>query len=136
MPSWLLPLAIEVLAEDVIAATASIDPGWPWFQGHFPGNPVLPGVALLALAQAVLQQGTGREDLAFTGLRKVRFKGLVRPGDTLRFHLRREPALELGGEEFRVQLQAHSGRQEILVGQLLVRSRRPVPDSSLDSPLA
>ncbi len=57
--------------------------------GHFPGNPILPGVIQLeALAQAgavaVLadQRFTGRLPL-FGGVEKVRFRRIVRPGDEL-----------------------------------------------------
>jgi 3-hydroxyacyl-[acyl-carrier-protein] dehydratase len=57
--------------------------------GHFPGNPIMPGVKMVeALAQcgavAVLSQPENRGKLAlFAGIDDVRFKRLVRPGDTL-----------------------------------------------------
>lgn len=57
--------------------------------GHFPGNPIMPGVKMVeALAQAgavaVLSQEENRGKLAlFAGIDGVRFKRLVRPGDEL-----------------------------------------------------
>jgi 3-hydroxyacyl-[acyl-carrier-protein] dehydratase len=57
--------------------------------GHFPGNPIMPGVKMVeALAQcgavAVLSQPENRGRLAlFGGIDDVRFKRLVRPGDVL-----------------------------------------------------
>jgi 3-hydroxyacyl-[acyl-carrier-protein] dehydratase len=57
--------------------------------GHFPGNPIMPGVLMLeALAQAgavaVLSEEENRGKLAlFAGIDDVRFKRLVRPGDEL-----------------------------------------------------
>ncbi len=61
-----------------------------WFAGHFPGNPVMPGVLIVeALAQtatvAVASGGeaAGRIGL-FAGIDKVRFKRVCKPGDTLR----------------------------------------------------
>jgi len=57
--------------------------------GHFPGNPIMPGVKMVeALAQcgavAVLSQEENRGKLAlFAGIDDVRFKRVVRPGDTL-----------------------------------------------------
>ena len=61
-----------------------------FFQGHFPGNPVMPGVLQIeALAQTggilALNNIHDREnyDTYFLKIDKVRFKQLVRPGDTL-----------------------------------------------------
>jgi len=60
-----------------------------WFAGHFPGNPVMPGVLIVeALAQATTVaaasagSGQGRIGL-FAGIDKVRFKRVVKPGDTM-----------------------------------------------------
>lgn len=58
-----------------------------FLQGHFPGNPVVPGVIqceMLAQSACVLLAGQaeGKTPL-FTGLEKVRFRGQIRPGDTL-----------------------------------------------------
>jgi len=57
--------------------------------GHFPGNPIMPGVKMVeALAQcgavAVLAQPENRGKLAlFAGIDDVRFKRIVRPGEVL-----------------------------------------------------
>ena len=58
--------------------------------GHFPGNPIMPGVKMVeALAQAgavaVLSEEQNHGKLAlFAGIDDVRFKRIVRPGDELR----------------------------------------------------
>jgi 3-hydroxyacyl-[acyl-carrier-protein] dehydratase len=60
-----------------------------WFAGHFPGNPVMPGVLIVeALAQAGVVTALAEEQnkgklVLFAGIDKVRFKRVVRPGDTL-----------------------------------------------------
>lgn len=64
----------------------------PFFQGHFPDNPVMPGVLIVeAIAQtgAVLMSKTLNADVEgktifFMSLDNVRFRRAVRPGDTLR----------------------------------------------------
>ena len=60
-----------------------------WFAGHFPGNPIMPGVLVVeALAQAGVVTALSQEEaqgklVLFAGIDKVRFKRVVRPGDTL-----------------------------------------------------
>lgn len=62
----------------------------PFFQGHFPGYPVMPGVLIVeALAQvgavAMLSVEENKGKLAFfTGIDNFRFKREVKPGDTLK----------------------------------------------------
>lgn len=59
------------------------------FQGHFPGNPVLPGIFILeamaqtgAVALLTLDQFKGRTAF-FGGVKSAKFRRVVRPGDTL-----------------------------------------------------
>jgi len=60
-----------------------------FFQGHFPGNPVMPGVLQIeALAQcggilAITLAGGGQHDTYFIKIDNCKFKQMVRPGDTM-----------------------------------------------------
>jgi len=59
----------------------AIPGGGPLFEGHFPGRPILPGIAELALVAAALSPGGAEGDVC--GIPFVRFRGLVLPGDVL-----------------------------------------------------
>jgi 3-hydroxyacyl-[acyl-carrier-protein] dehydratase len=64
----------------------------PYFAGHFPGEPIMPGVLILeALAQtgaiALLSEpGQAGRIALFGGVRQARFKQVVKPGDVLDLH--------------------------------------------------
>ncbi len=64
-----------------------------FLRGHFPGNPIVPGVILceiLAQSACVLLEGalTEGQTPVYTGLDKVRFRSPVRPGDTIQTRCR------------------------------------------------
>jgi len=66
----------------------------PFFSGHFPGKPVMPGVLLIeGMAQTagglVINNLTsaGNELVYFMSIDKARFRKPVLPGDTVRFHV-------------------------------------------------
>ena len=90
-PPFLLVDEVEELEPGVrCVATRTLRADDFWFAGHFPGNPVMPGVLIVeALAQAATIAAASGADIAgkiglFAGIDKVRFKRVVRPGDTLR----------------------------------------------------
>lgn len=72
----------------VVARKVVREDEW-YLSGHFPGQPVMPGVLMVeALAQAgavaVLSEGENRGKLVlFAGIDKLRFKRIVQPGDEL-----------------------------------------------------
>jgi 3-hydroxyacyl-[acyl-carrier-protein] dehydratase len=88
-PFLLLDEVVELEAGARVVARKRVrDDEW-FLAGHFPGNPIMPGVLMVeALAQAgavaVLSEPENRGKLVlFAGIDDVRFKRLVRPGDQL-----------------------------------------------------
>ncbi|MBY6205872.1 3-hydroxyacyl-ACP dehydratase FabZ [Halomonas denitrificans] len=79
-----------------IHAMKNVTMNEPFFQGHFPGHPVMPGVLILeAMAQAagclahLARQEQGAKDQLFylVKIDKARFSKTVVPGDQLHFHV-------------------------------------------------
>lgn len=76
-----------------VTAKKYLKPDEYWFKGHFPGQPVQPGVLMIEmLAQAgavcALSLPENKGKIAFfAGIDKARFRGTVGPGDTLELHV-------------------------------------------------
>jgi 3-hydroxyacyl-[acyl-carrier-protein] dehydratase len=59
-----------------------IDGESQWFKGHFPGNPILPGVAQLKIVIDLVRQKIDNE-LCVASLSRVKFRKLIRPDEKL-----------------------------------------------------
>ncbi len=93
-PILLVDRILEMEKGQRVVAERDVRPDEPWFEGHFPGYPVLPGVLIVeAMAQAAgvlafWTEGSKGESAAyFTSIDKVRFRKPVVPGETLRLEL-------------------------------------------------
>ncbi|MCU0494141.1 MAG: 3-hydroxyacyl-ACP dehydratase FabZ [Chloroflexaceae bacterium] len=92
-PFLLLDRVVELEAGVRAVAEKLVTINEPFFPGHFPGYPVMPGVLIVeALAQtgavAALSLPENKGKLAFfAGIDGVRFRRQVRPGDTLRLEV-------------------------------------------------
>lgn len=88
-PFLMLDRVVEFIGEDALVAIKNVSINEPFFQGHFVGNPVMPGVLQIeAMAQAggilMLRRGSseGKTSLLMSA-DKVKFRKPVRPGDQL-----------------------------------------------------
>jgi 3-hydroxyacyl-[acyl-carrier-protein] dehydratase len=73
------------MESDEIVAQITIDSQSPWFAGHFPDNPILPGIAQLKMIGDAIAASL-EDNLRMTGLSRVKFRKIVRPGDLLDIH--------------------------------------------------
>jgi UDP-3-O-[3-hydroxymyristoyl] N-acetylglucosamine deacetylase / 3-hydroxyacyl-[acyl-carrier-protein] dehydratase len=93
-PFLLVDRILEIEDGKRIVGVKNVTINEPFFQGHFPGHPIMPGVLIIeAMAQVggVLLMGTvpNREDkvVYFTSLNNVKWRRPVKPGDQIRFEL-------------------------------------------------
>ena len=93
-PFLLIDRVVEVVPHRRIVALKNVTANEPFFQGHFPGHPIMPGVLIVeAMAQAggalLLTEIEDREHklLVFGSIERARFRKPVVPGDQLRFEV-------------------------------------------------
>jgi predicted hotdog family 3-hydroxylacyl-ACP dehydratase len=77
-----------------VNSTIEVPSGGAWFEGHFPGRPILPGVAELALAVEALAREAGRP-VSLRGIAFARLRQLVFPGDHIELVARELDATRL-----------------------------------------
>lgn len=96
-PFLLVDRVIECVPGESLVAIKNVSANEPYFLGHFPGRPVMPGVIIIeALAQASGLLAFATADyspdddalLYFVGIDKARFRRPVEPGDQLLMTIR------------------------------------------------
>ena len=94
-PFLLVDRVLSYEPKEKITAIKNVTINEPFFQGHFPGHPIMPGVLIVeAMAQvggvlAFLSQTEEKPGsvIYFTGIDKVRFRRPVVPGDQITFEI-------------------------------------------------
>jgi len=114
-PFLLVDRIVELTPGERIVGVKQVTINEPFFQGHFPGAPVMPGVLIVeAMAQVgavyALQQIEERERklVLFSGIDNARFRRPVVPGDTLVLTV---TPLRVGGRVQRMRGEAHVSGQ-------------------------
>ena len=108
-PFLLIDRIVRITVKESIVAFKNVTVNEPFFQGHFPGTPIMPGVLILeAMAQAggilafeslpEIEKGTL---IYFMSMDKVKFRKPVVPGDRIFFNLqflkKKGRAVKMGG---------------------------------------
>jgi 3-hydroxyacyl-[acyl-carrier-protein] dehydratase len=93
-PFLLIDRVVELERKQRIVAIKNVTMNEPFFTGHFPGMPIMPGVLIVeAIAQAggalLLTEVEDRDSklMMFTGIERARFRRPVLPGDQLRIEV-------------------------------------------------
>ena len=100
---WYILKGMNRSEENEISADIHVPPDSPWFDGHFPGEPVLPGVAQIGMVFDAISKARNR-DLRISGVRRVRFKRMIRPDDQLKI-IAAPLNKEIGAYSFRIMIQ-------------------------------
>jgi len=135
-PFLLIDRVIDLVRMQRIVAIKNVSINEPYFQGHFPNLPIMPGVLIVeAMAQAggalLLTEIQDREHklMVFTGIEKARFRRPVVPGDQLR--------IEVDVKAWRghaVRMQANAFVEDKRVAEAIVTCRVIERGSGPESP--
>ena len=94
-PFLLVDSILEIDIGKRIVGLKNVTVNEPYFQGHFPGRPIFPGVMIIEavaqvggiLALLSIQETSGKPQTFILGVDKVRFRQLIVPGDQLRIEV-------------------------------------------------
>ncbi len=96
-PFLLIDKLVDLVPSESAVGIKNVTFNEPFFQGHFPGRPIMPGVLIIeAMAQTaacVVVQGMPKSDkrlVYFMSVENARFRKPVMPGDQLRIHVKKE----------------------------------------------
>ena len=116
---WYSLLDLKQSASGAIQAHISVDDSSPWFSGHFPDNPILPGIAQLGIVADVLSRSTGK-NVYIQRLNRIKFKKIVRPSEQLAIEI--HPTATTNLYTFLITKEA----QDICSGSMLLADKQLV----------
>jgi len=95
-----------------IRNTYKIPADHPCLAGHFPGNPIVPGVVILDYSRRLLQQW--RPEIRITGMAWTKFHQPLKPEQAFIIELRQK-------NSDRIQFECHCNQQKLASGQFQIR---------------
>ena len=82
---WYTLIDLKLPGNGEIFAVIKVDTDSPWFDGHFPGDPTLPGIGQLGMVADAVGSLLG-EKYSVSGLSRVKFRKRIGPGEILHIH--------------------------------------------------
>ncbi|MDJ0623577.1 MAG: hypothetical protein QNJ17_11465 [Desulfocapsaceae bacterium] len=92
-------------------ASVTIAEDSQWFTGHFPENPILPGIAQLQQVVELISSHCDT-DLQLTGLSRVKFKKIIKPGELLNIQV------TAADKKDQYMFQILSGNEDVCSGRI------------------
>jgi 3-hydroxyacyl-[acyl-carrier-protein] dehydratase len=134
-PFLLIDRIVEFEPTKRLVAIKNVTINEPFFQGHFPGYPIMPGVLVIeAMAQAgafiMMKEIPDRDKklVVFTGIERAKFRRPVTPGDQLRIEVDvLSMKTRVGRIEGNAYVEGKLACQATLTCQVVPRVREPQP---------
>jgi acyl carrier protein len=123
---WQVLYEVKAQEPNRIEALALVPVDSPWFSGHFPGEPILPGIALINLAWQTIIHNAEKigEEISLNALRRVRFTRPVRPGENLSLIVTAEAAHEETIYSFKVISQKNTVCSGLIVARKVKKTKK------------
>lgn len=114
---WYSYLTSGLDKDNAVVAQVTTDPQSPWFSGHFPDDPILPGIAQLNMVTDTIAKVLDKK-LALQSLARIKFRKIIRPGDILDIHAM------AGKKENHYHFRITSKQQEVCSGRLVLAPKK------------
>lgn len=79
---WHFLETVEIMAEGCITARVSVPGNSLWFSGHFPGSPVLPGIAQISIVLDVIEKAAGH-GVVLKKLYRTKYRRIIMPEESV-----------------------------------------------------
>jgi 3-hydroxymyristoyl/3-hydroxydecanoyl-(acyl carrier protein) dehydratase len=99
-------------ADNEVHINWSVPKDLPYFEGHFPGNPVLPAVALLDLSLVIANRIDSKVKSMFLTIKSSKFSEVVRPKDLLSVRVKRDSTNQSWSMDF-------TNQNDVIVSKLV-----------------
>ncbi len=114
---WYSLVELKKTEQNEISARVTTDDNALWFSGHFPDDPILPGIGLLGMV-ADCMAATSKETIVMAGLSRIKFRKIVRPGEQL------DILVTSGNKRDQYTFRITSGNQDVCSGTMRFRQQQ------------